>query len=113
MHFRAPIIRFFFLLLALLSVSVLVFAFRAVILPPKITLHTVRDFMTVPSGTIMIEGTAVRARTLRVQGKQITQTEKGDFAVRVPTFVPYTIIEVVATDRFEKEQRVSYTLLVE
>ncbi len=113
MHLRAPIVRFLFLLLALISIGVIVFAFRAVILPPKVTLHTVSDFITVPVGTILVEGNAVRARSIRVQGKQITQTEDGFFSVRVPTFAPYTILEVVATDRFGKEQRTTYTLLVE
>lgn len=108
--------RLIYLLWTLLGVAVLGtagFAFRGVLLAPTVVIEDYVDGITAPRGMILIRGTVTRAREVYVNGVQVNQSEIGEFSRRVPTFPPYTIIEVLAKDAFGKETRKKITLLVE
>ena len=108
--------RLMYLLWALLGLTVLgisLFAFRGILLAPTITIEDYVDGMVAPRGMILIQGAVSRAREVYVDGVQVNQSETGEFSKRVPTFPPYTIIEVLAKDAFGKETRKKITLLVE
>lgn len=90
-----------------------VFAFRGVILPPRITVEDIFDGAKAPIGMLRVHGTVTRARELFINGKQVDQSETGTFSERVPTFAPYTIIEIVAKDAFGKKTVKRMTLIVE
>ncbi len=89
------------------------FAFRGVILPPTITVEDIFDGAKAPSGMLRVHGSVTRARELYINGIQVNQSETGTFSERVPTFAPYTIIEIVAKDAFGKKTVKRMTLVVE
>ncbi len=108
--------RLMYLLWALLGLTVIgvgIFAFRGILLAPSISIEDYTDGTIAPRGMILIRGNVTRAREVYINGIQVNQSEEGQFSNRVPTFPPYTIIEVLAKDAFGKETRKKITLLVE
>lgn len=91
----------------------IIFGFRGVLFPPVVTIETISDGMTVPSGVVSITGTTKRVEELFIQGKQVTRSLAGDFSTEVAVFHPYTIIQVEARDRFNKTIKKEIRLSVE
>lgn len=88
----------------LVAVPVLYGAFRAypLLIGPQITIIQPLDGESVASTTFQITGVVKRASTIILQGKPITINEKGEFSETLVASPPYTILVLVATDKYGK-----------
>lgn len=67
---------------------------------PTVVVAYPYDGATVSSSTFVVKGTAERASTLLLQGKPITINEQGVFSETLVASTPYTILILVATDKY-------------
>jgi hypothetical protein len=76
--------------------------FRAhpLIVGPQITVISPQDGESVASTTFQISGTVKRSTAIYLQGKPITVNEKGAFTETLIAVPPYTILVLVATDKY-------------
>jgi hypothetical protein len=91
-----------FTLLALVIFTVGYAAFRAypLVAGPKITVYSPVDGDTVASTTFEISGQVLRAKEITIQGKPITIDTEGHFTETLVASSPYTILVLVATDKY-------------
>ncbi len=80
--------------------------FRAVPLlsGPSIEVYSLKDGEKVASTTFEISGRALRAKEITLQGKPISVNTEGYFTERLVASSPYTIIVLVATDRYGRRE---------
>lgn len=76
--------------------------FRAypIIMGPQIAVTYPKDGQEVASTTFQISGNIKRSTAIYLQGKPITVDEKGDFTETLIAIPPYTILVLVATDKY-------------
>ncbi len=67
---------------------------------PKIAITNLEDGDTVASTTFQISGTVKRAKEITLQGKAITIDDQGRFTETLVATYPYTILVLVATDKY-------------
>lgn len=67
---------------------------------PSIKILNLTDGSTVASTTFQISGIATRAKEITLQGKPITIDNKGNFTETLVATYPYTILVLVATDKY-------------
>jgi hypothetical protein len=94
-------VEFYFVICIVLS-AVTYGLFRAypLVVGPKITIVNLKDGDTVPDTTFTLSGNVVRAREITLQGKPITIDDHGDFKETLVAAPPYTILVLVATDKY-------------
>jgi hypothetical protein len=86
----------------LITVPTLYGIFRAypLFMGPVAVITSHHDGMLVSSTTFQVSGYAKRASTLYLQGAPITINEKGEFKETLVSHAPYTILILVATDKY-------------
>jgi hypothetical protein len=67
---------------------------------PSITVYSPADGDTVASSTFEISGQVARAKEITVQGRPITIDTEGRFIETLVAQAPYTILVLVATDKY-------------
>lgn len=87
-------------------VAILYGSFRAVPLlsGPSIEIYSPKDGTRVASTTFEISGRTLRAKEITLQGKPISINTEGYFTERLVGSLPYTIIVLVATDRYGRRE---------
>lgn len=77
-------------------------AFRAypLITGPSITVTNLKDGSVVASTTFQVSGVVSRAKEITLQGKPITIDDKGRFEETLVATQPYTILVLVAKDKY-------------
>jgi hypothetical protein len=94
----------FILTILLIAIPSLYGVFRAypLLAGPQIYIVYPHDGDIVASTTFQIMGRVKRASTIILQGKPITINEKGEFTETLVASPPYTILVLVATDKYGK-----------
>lgn len=90
----------FVVLLFLLALGYGAFRAYPLISGPNIVLTSPVDGATVASTTFEVSGYVRRAKELTLQGKPITINDKGEFRETLVASFPYTILVIVATDKY-------------
>ena len=92
--------------LFILIVAIIYGGFRAVPLlsGPSIEIYSPQNGETVASTTFEISGRTSHAKEITLQGKPISINTEGYFTERLVSSSPYTIIVVVATDRYGRRE---------
>jgi hypothetical protein len=67
---------------------------------PTITIYNPKDGDNVASTTFEISGKVMRAKKITLNGRPITIDTSGYFTERLVGSLPYTIIILIATDRY-------------
>lgn len=67
---------------------------------PKIAITNLKDGDTVASTTFQVSGVVTRAKEITLQGKPITIDDHGKFTETLVATRPYTILVLVATDKY-------------
>ena len=86
----------------LLVIALVYGLFRAypLIMGPSISITNLQDGDTVASTTFAISGTVLRAKDITLQGKHIAIDDEGNFTETLVASPPYTILVLVATDKY-------------
>jgi len=87
-------------ILLLLALSYGIFRAYPLLTGPSIKILNLTDGSTVASTTFQISGIATRAKEITLQGKPITIDNKGNFTETLVATYPYTILVLVATDKY-------------
>lgn len=92
--------------LFILIVAILYGGSRAVPLlsGPSIEIYSPKDGEAVASTTFEISGRTTHAKEITLQGKPISINTEGYFTERLVASPPYTIIVLVATDRYGRRE---------
>lgn len=92
--------------LLLLGAAIIYGLFRAypLLTGPTITISNLEDGDSVASTTFQISGNAQRAKEITLQGRPITIDDKGNFNETLVATYPYTILVVVATDKYGAQE---------
>lgn len=90
----------FYLLIGLISLSVIYGGFRAypLIVGPTITIYNPQDGDTVASTTFELSGKVSKVKEITVQGRLIPIGTDGHFTEILIADAPYTILVISATD---------------
>ena len=88
---------------SLFVVAVAYGIFRAypLIVGAKIIVNYPSDGDTVASTTFEISGQVIRAKEIKIQGKPVTIDTEGNFSETLVASLPYTIIVLEATDKYD------------
>ena len=86
--------------LLVLAVGYGLFRAYPLITGPKIAVINLEDGDTVASTTFQVVGNVSRAKVITLQGKPITIDDKGGFTETLVATRPYTILVLVATDKY-------------
>ncbi len=90
----------FVLILFLVAVGYGLFRAYPLIVGPTITIITPQDGAFVASSTFQVSGIVKRAKEITLQGRPITINDKGEFNELLVATSPYTILILVATDKY-------------
>lgn len=87
-------------------IAVLYGIFRAIPLlsGPSIEIYSPKNGGNVASTTFEISGRVMRAKEITLQGKPISINTEGYFNERLVGSLPYTIIVLIATDRYGRRE---------
>ncbi|MCX6757008.1 MAG: hypothetical protein NTW35_02565 [Candidatus Nomurabacteria bacterium] len=90
------------LIIILLLLALFYGIFRAypLLTGPNIKILNLTDGATVASTTFQVSGIVKRAKEITLQGKPITINDKGNFTETLVATYPYTILVLVATDKY-------------
>lgn len=97
---RKQLERAFVLTLLVLATGYGIFRAYPLISGPKIVITNLKDGSTVASTTFQVSGIVYRAKEITLQGKPITIDDHGDFTETLVADYPYTILVLVATDKY-------------
>jgi len=87
-------------ILLFLALSYGIFRAYPLLTGPSIKILNLIDGSTVANTTFQISGIATRAKEITLQGKPITIDNKGNFTETLVATYPYTILVLVATDKY-------------
>ncbi len=90
------------LLLITLSLGYGIFKLYPLLIGPKITIYSPKDWDTVASTTFEVSGHVSKVREITLQGRQIPIGTDGHFAELILAQKPYTVIVITATDFYNK-----------
>jgi hypothetical protein len=93
---------FFLFLLIIIPIGYGGFRAYPLLAGPRITVITPHDGQMVASTTFAITGSVKRANSIFLQGKPITINARGEFTETLVSYAPYTILVLVATDKYGK-----------
>jgi len=88
------------IILLLLALAYGIFRAYPLLTGPSIKILNLTDGSTVASTTFKISGIVNRAKEITLQGKPITIDNKGNFTETLVATYPYTILVLVATDKY-------------
>lgn len=88
------------------------FALRGYIFGPSVQILFPTNGADVPAGLIVIQGDTARVKTLSINGAPVSIQQDGTFSFPLVVFPPYTILDVLGTDTFGKQQKITLQLSV-
>lgn len=100
--FRDRLKNYLFFGLFTLILIYFIFRLNGYIVGPKIIIYTPAPYTIINDDTFIIQGNVKNAKNIYINGREINITENGDFAERLITKAPYTLITIEAVDRYEK-----------
>lgn len=100
--FRDRLKNYLFFGLIILILIYFIFRLHSYITGPKITIDSPEPHTIIEGDTFIIQGNVKNARNIYVNGREITISEKGDFAEKIIAKSPYTLVTVEAVDRYGK-----------
>lgn len=93
-----------FLIILVTAIIYSVFRLYPLIQGPTIEIYSPNNWSNVASTTFEISGRSLREKEITLQGKPITVDTEGYFKERLVGSLPYTIIVLVATDRYGRSE---------
>lgn len=103
-------------LLALAVIGILCFVFsnmRDMLLGTPLSVATATDGTTLSDGFLPITGNARHARSVSINGRNVSIDRDGKFVDGVLLSPGYNVVEIASRDQFGKEERKTYHLVLD
>ncbi len=100
--FRDKFKNYLLLIFFILIFLYFIFKIQNFLIGPKVEIYSPLPYSIIKDDTFILQGNAKNAKNIYINGREININENGDFAEKLITKAPYTLIIIEAIDNYGK-----------